>query len=242
MPSVQKQAMIITNVAFEGAGRLTPWLLSLGYGIREVDASTADWSEISATAADLWVLMGGPVGVYETAAYPFLVHELSALQIRLRACRPTLGICLGAQLIAQAAGGRVYPGHAGAELGWGTLLPGRDAHAFSWWTPMVGETLQVLHWHGDTMDLPAGAHHLAASSRYENQAFMLGQHALGLQFHAEITAMDLERWYVGHAKELSLAGVSIPALREEGREKACLMHEPFLKIMTAWHHQAQTEV
>ncbi|NNM51449.1 MAG: glutamine amidotransferase [Pseudomonadales bacterium] len=236
----KKQAMIITHVAFEGAGRLFPWLLSQGYEIREVDASTVDWTEISATASDLWVLMGGPLGVYETQAYPFLVHELSILQERLQAHRPTLGICLGAQLIAQAAGGHVYPGSAGAELGWGPLLPGRDAQRFSWWSIMVDESLQVLHWHGDTMDLPAGAQHLASSSRYENQAFMLGQYALGLQFHGEVTAIDLERWYVGHAKELSLAGVSIPALRQEGCQKTALLHDPFLKVMSAWLKQAYT--
>jgi GMP synthase (glutamine-hydrolysing) len=80
--------------------------------------------------------------------------------------------------------------------------------------------IRVLHWHGDTFELPEGAVHLAASAQYPQQAFAVGRHGLALQFHAEAALSGLEAWYIGHAAELQQAKVSIPQLRADGRRYA----------------------
>jgi hypothetical protein len=96
------------------------------------------------------------------------------------------------------------------------------------------EWLGVLHWHGDTFDLPTDSWHLAASDFYPNQAFGIGHFALGLQFHLEVTPTGLERWYVGHACELAGEGIDIPRLREEGRKHASVLEEVARQFWRAW--------
>src|SRR5262249_50790545 len=132
------------------------------------------------------------------------------IEYRMRRNLPTLGICLGAQLMANALGARVYPGHV-KEIGWGAidLTPqGRSSCLRS-----LGDDGKVLHWHGDTFDLPEDAQRLASNANYENQAFAFGSNALALQFHLEAKPRQLEEWYVGHAAELAAARISIPELR-----------------------------
>jgi GMP synthase (glutamine-hydrolysing) len=101
-------------------------------------------------------------------------------------------------------------------------------------TELLAPGLQVLHWHGDTFDLPAGAAHLAASARYANQAFAVGQHALGLQFHPEVQPAALERWYVGHACELSGAHIDVPQLRAAGASHASALLEAARRFWHRW--------
>jgi GMP synthase (glutamine-hydrolysing) len=161
--------------------------------------------------SDLVVILGGPIGVYEQDRYPFLVDERRALELRLRDRLPTLGVCLGAQLIAAALGARVYPGGR-KEIGWGAvqLTPaGKDSALRKL------EHQPVLHWHGDTFDLPAGCERLASTELYENQAFELGSNVLALQFHPEVEAHRFEQWLIGHAAELSAANVDVPRFRAQ---------------------------
>ena len=208
-----RRATAITHVPFEDLGSLEIELTRAGFAIDVVDACTADLGEISRSTPDLLVVLGGPIGVYEHDAYPFLGIELDLLRQRLVKKQPTIGICLGAQLIAEAAGAPVYRGERGKELGWGPLQAGPEAGLYPEFAALLG--VRVLHWHGDTFDLPGNAHHLATSALYPNQAFAIGNHALGLQFHPEVTKRGLERWYVGHACELGGAGLSVKGLRQE---------------------------
>jgi GMP synthase (glutamine-hydrolysing) len=136
--------------------------------------------------------------------------KLRLLEHRLQQELPTLGICLGAQLMARALGSRVFAGHA-KEIGWGTidLTPEGASSCLH----HLGKDPTVLHWHGDTFDLPKQASRLASNANYENQAFAYRQNALALQFHLEADPRQLEEWYVGHAVELSAAKISIPDLR-----------------------------
>ncbi len=132
-----------------------------------------------------------------------------------------LGICLGAQLIARAAGARVYPGKQ-KEIGFSplTLTPAGEASCLAALAAAGGN---VLHWHGDTFDLPEGAERLASTPITENQAFGLGPNILALQFHMEAEPERLERWLIGHTGEIAQAGLDVRALRADiGRHGAAV--------------------
>ena len=164
-------------------------------------------------APDLLVVLGGPIGAYEEALYPFLATELRLLERRLAAGRPTLGLCLGAQLMARALGARVYPG-ARKEIGWGALSLA-PAGKESCLRHLDGT--RVLHWHGDTFDLPARR----AAPRVErrspqNQAFAWGARRWRSSSTRRPRGAALERWFVGHALEIApTPGVTVEALRRD---------------------------
>lgn len=229
-----RKALAITHVAFEGLGSLAPELTRFGFAIETTDACTTDFSVIDPLAPDIVVALGGPIGVYQRDAYPFLDAEIELIRARLAARRPTLGLCLGAQLMAAALGSRVYPGAHGKRIGWAPIEAGPDAHQWPWFAPLFAPGLRVLHWHGDTFDMPEHALHLAATAAYPSQAFAIGAHALALQFHIEATALDLERWYVGHACELAYAGLDIRRLREEGCDFAPALETASKAIWRNW--------
>ena len=219
-----RNAVAITHVAFEDPGSLSDVLLERGFALQMLDVCTAERQTLETLNPDLLVVMGGPVGAYETEVYPFLVGEIALLRRRLQARLPTLGICLGAQLMAAALGAAVYPGRNGKEIGWAPLSAGRDVAACPGLEELLAPEVNVLHWHGDTFDLPTGASHLAATAQYPNQAFALGPQVLALQFHPEVQAAALERWYVGHACELGAARIHVPQLRAD-----CARHAPPLQ-------------
>lgn len=131
------------------------------------------------------VVMGGPMSASSDEGFPSRQSELSLLEKALVSSIPVLGVCLGAQLLAVAAGANVYPGSAGAEIGWGpvSFTPAASQDALLAGLP---PDLDVMHWHGDTFDLPVGAVRLASNARYANQAFRCGTSAWGLQFHLEV--------------------------------------------------------
>lgn len=208
-----KTAVAIRHVAFEDLGSFAPVLARRGVDLRYLEAGVDDLARIEACAPDLLIVLGGPIGAYEEAAYPFLRDELRLLQRRLAADLPTLGICLGAQLMARALGARVYPGPA-KEIGWQPLRLTEAGHA-SPLAPLDGSSTSMLHWHGDTFDLPTGATLLASTDLCRHQAFSWGRNALAFQCHPEARTADLERWYIGHACELAVAGLSVPDLRAD---------------------------
>jgi GMP synthase (glutamine-hydrolysing) len=232
------RALAIRHVAFEDLGTLGAELSRAGFAIDVVDACTADLSAFPPADPDLLVVLGGPIGVYEQEAYPFVADEIALIRARLAAERPTLGICLGAQLMAAAAGAGVRPGTQGKEIGWSPLLPAPGTAASPAFAELLASGARVLHWHGDTFDLPAGASHLASTGRYPNQAFALGRYGLGLQFHLEVTPSNLERWYVGHACELAHAGLRVADLRDEGRRFGPALEEASGRFWRAWLAEA----
>jgi GMP synthase (glutamine-hydrolysing) len=192
-----RRVVAIRHVPFEDLDGFAAALEARGYRIGYREAPIDDLGAPDLAAADLLVVLGGPIGAYEDGAYPFLKAELALIERRLARERPVLGICLGAQLMARALGARVFPGHA-KEIGWGPLEltpAGRESCL-----GRLAAGTAVLHWHGDTFDLPAGAQHLAATRHYRNQAFACGRHGLALQFHLEATAAGLERWYAAAAR------------------------------------------
>lgn len=154
---------------------------------------------------DLLLVLGGPMGVGDLGdpAYPWLADEVELLQQALARRQPLIGICLGSQLLALAAGGTAIPLEVGSpprplrEVGFG---------AISWWAdpaqdPAAAQLLRglaaselVLHWHGDRCVLPPGAALLASSLHCREQAFRIGARAVGLQFHVEVLPEQLELW------------------------------------------------
>ncbi len=140
--------------------------------------------------------------------------------------------------MAVAAGARVYPGMAGAEIGWKPLAQSDNGKTPAWFAPLLtqvdGRGVGVFHWHGDTFDLPGGAEALAKTDQYENQAFALNGNALALQFHPEVTLLGLERWYVGHAVELAKRGISVPEMRAAGLEHAPRLMEAAREFWNGW--------
>ncbi|GAB3246550.1 type 1 glutamine amidotransferase family protein [Chitinimonas naiadis] len=209
-----KTLIAIRHIDFEDLGSFAEPLVKAGYAIRY---QRPDDDLHAAEHADLLVVLGGPMGVYEQDRHPWIQRELVLIRQRLDAGKPTLGICFGAQLMAAALGAKVYAGSAGKEIGFYPLTLSADGLA-SPLRHLAGGDKQMFHWHGDTFDLPQGARLLASSERYPNQVFAIGQHGLGLQCHPELQSGRIGEWLTGHAAELHAAGID-PATLQAGAER-----------------------
>jgi GMP synthase (glutamine-hydrolysing) len=209
-----RRCLVIEHLAVEHAGTLKPALEGCGYAVSSIPAAAISERRDEIASVDMLVVMGGPIGVYDAPAYPFLNAEIGLLKERLAAQKATLGICLGSQLLARAAGSKVYPGESGLEIGWGPIFL-TDAGRRTPLSAFDSDSM-VLHWHGDTFDLPNGAELLASTPKYLNQAFAIGTHALGLQFHVETTAEELEQWFVAFSGEIK--AMQIPTLSQLRRD------------------------
>jgi GMP synthase-like glutamine amidotransferase len=192
------RAHVFEHVSFEGPGSISHWLKDAGYEITYTRfLNSADLPALE--SIDLLVVMGGPMSVNDEDQYPWLAWEKKFICEMIRLGKPVLGICLGAQLIASAAGARVYPNPA-KEIGWFPVqgLSSEDRSVFSF-----PQSLDVFHWHGETFDLPPGAVRIAQSNGCKNQAFQLGRSAIGLQFHLETTPETAREIVVNCRDELT---------------------------------------
>jgi GMP synthase (glutamine-hydrolysing) len=225
-----RSCIAIRHVAFEDLGLIGPLLAARGYDVRFHDAGVEPFDAETFVAPDLVVVLGGPIGVYETDSYPFIVDEIAAIATRLAADKPILGICLGAQMMAAALGARVTPGPA-RELGWAPLTL-TTAGAASVLAPLGASP--VLHWHGDNCELPAGCELLAATPHCPVQAYVRAPWQLALQFHLETEPPRFERWLIGHAVELGKAGIDPRDLRAQAQTHGPAARELGSKVLAAW--------
>jgi GMP synthase (glutamine-hydrolysing) len=226
-----KTAAVIRHVHFENLGTFAEPLVRADYEFQYFDIGLRSLPPRDSAKPDLLIVLGAPIGVYEDDKYPFLRDEIALLTTRLGARLPTLGICLGAQLVARALGARVYPSGI-KEIGWGPVDLTNAART----TPLrhlAGE--MVLHWHGDTSDLPQSAVHLASTALCRNQAFSFGSNILGVQFHPEVDpTAGIEPWLVGHAAELAAAGIDPRQLRESAKSAGPSLPAMARKMFEEW--------
>jgi GMP synthase-like glutamine amidotransferase len=203
-------ALVLQHVAVEGPGTLASYLARRGWTLTTVALYEGACLPEDAQEYQAVIVMGGPMGVYDEAEYPFLRDEHRFLTRVLEQGVPLLGICLGSQLLAKALGARVYR-NPHKEIGWYTvdLTPAGAADPL-----FAGLTspIPVFQWHGDAFDIPTGATPLASSPLCTHQAFRYGDRVYGLLFHLELTPDMIYSWMAAFHDELaSVQGTIDPA-------------------------------
>jgi GMP synthase-like glutamine amidotransferase len=206
--------IVVQHTATEGPGLLAGVMVDAGASVRLVRLDLGD--ELPApdevTGA---VVMGGPMGVHDTAEFPWLEPEQRWLAAAVDAGLPVMGVCLGAQLLAASLGAPVTTGPA-PEVGVGHVVLDAAGRADPVLGP-EGERLPVVHWHGDTFAIPDGGVRLASSDRYENQAFRYGDRVYGLQFHLEVDDEVAAGWAPDLPAGISLDGPERAPVEATGR-------------------------
>lgn len=207
-----KTGLIVRHVPYEGIAGFRAPIEAAGYALDRTDVGDPAFASVDLCAPDLLILMGGPMAVYDRDSHPWIAREIDCLAARLRAGRPTLGVCFGAQMIAAALGARVYPASA-SEVGFAPIALTATG---------AGSALRhladvpILHWHGDTFDLPDDVDLLASTPRCAHQAFRKGRTLLALQCHPEMGEDPrIEAWMAGADDYAAAAGTSIAAVRAD---------------------------
>ncbi len=190
------RAHVFQHVPFEGPGSIGPWLEARGWLVG-VTRLFQDHELPNAAEIDFLIVMGGPMSVNDEQVLPWLVPEKRFIGDMIHRGKAVLGVCLGAQMIANVLGSKVYP-NAEKEIGWFPIQSTASGHYGR--VVRFPDECVVFHWHGDTFDLPAGAVQLATSAACRNQAFQFGPNVIGLQFHLE-TMPDSAHDLVAHCRE-----------------------------------------
>lgn len=208
------RALVVTHTASEPPGTLSEWLPAAGLDLDVVEPWNGDPLPERLTEHEALVVMGGPQHAYDDSSAPWLRRTKELLRSAEADGLPVLGICLGAQLLAEATGGRVRPGADGPELG-ARLVAKRDAAVDDALFADIPLSPVVVQWHWDAVvELPPGAVLLAASPRYQNQAFRVGQRAYGLQFHIETPPDMVRGWAAADAQRVRAVGLDPDVVAE----------------------------
>lgn len=206
-----RRALIIRHTPWEDIAGFGPPLETAGYRLEPVDVDDPGFATLDFDRFDLVIPLGGPMGVYQRERYPWIDGEIERLARRIAADAPVLGVCFGAQIVAAAMGRDVYRGPT-REVGFAPVTLTDAGRA----SPLRHvEGVPILHWHGDSFDLPEGATLLASTPAYAQQAFARGN-TLALQCHAEM-GLDpsFERWLDGSDNYLAKAGTDAATLRRD---------------------------
>jgi len=190
----------IKHAPFEGLGSMESYFLSKEHNLSYSLLYEKDYVFPAIEEIDWLIVMGGPMGVYDTEDYPWLIPEKTFIKSAIDAGKIVIGVCLGAQLIADVLGAKVYKNKY-REIGWFPLIRSIEATT-SKLSNIFPETINTFHWHGDTFDLPENAILLASSEVCKNQAFSINDRIFGFQFHFEATLEFAESLLVNCANEL----------------------------------------
>ena len=210
----------LQHVSFEGLGCIEKWIRSKGH---QLTATRFYLDEVlpHPDEFDWLIVMGGPMGIYDEAVFSWLTAEKQFLKEALTAGKVVLGICLGAQLLADALGVQVISGNE-KEIGWFPVKKTPEASKAPLLANMPDE-LTVFHWHGDQFQIPPGAVRLAESRACANQLFLHGDRVVGLQFHFEATSESIEAMLEHVGDELTESG---PFIQTTERIRAGYLHCP----------------
>jgi GMP synthase (glutamine-hydrolysing) len=206
------RVLVLQHTPFETPGTIGDVLESRGFDLETVRLYEGEPIPSEIGSSDALVVMGGPMGVYETDAVPFMRGEIDFVKRALDAGVPTLGICLGSQILATALGGSVRKGSR-KEIGWAPVVLSDAATA----DPLFRHAPQswmVFHWHGDQITPPPDAVVLASTEITSCQAFRYGRSSYGLQFHPEVTDAIVNGMIEDFVDELAEEGISADAIRE----------------------------
>lgn len=210
------KVLAVQNIEFETLGTLDQLLRADGFEIEIVDASVDRIPAVSDDYVGI-VILGGPAAVYDN--HDFMLREQQLIRSAIKSGTPVLGICLGSQLIAQAAGGRVFKGSR-KEIGLGKVMVTPVGRADIFQDADSQNPMTVFQWHGDTYDLPDGALILARNKLYP-QAFRFGS-ATGVQFHLEVDRQMIGRWIVEYRNELDRERIDPQDVLPKGNDLALL--------------------
>jgi GMP synthase-like glutamine amidotransferase len=189
----------LQHVEFEDAANIVPWAEARGHAVNRTRLYENEPLP-PADAFDWLVIMGGPMNIDEHDRYPWLVREKQFIAETIGRNKPVLGICLGAQLLADVLGGRVTP-NGEKEIGWFPVSLTDGASGLPVFRALPEEFLP-FHWHGDTFSIPPGAVHAAGSEACANQAFQYGDRVVGLQFHLDYSAASIGKMIQSCGDEL----------------------------------------
>jgi len=210
--------LCLKHIAFEGPGAIALWAQSRGHEL-VIESVFQNNPLPSPETFDALVVMGGPMNIYEDAIYPWLTKEKAYIRSAIAADKYVIGVCLGAQLIAHALGGKVTTGEH-KEIGWFPIKLSADCPA----TLPLPDELRVLHWHGDTFEIPQGAHAIAQSEACANQGFLYRDRVLALQCHLEMTPQSLALLIAACSNELADAPYIQDAATMQAEPEATYEH------------------
>jgi len=210
------------------------------YTVEKRDLATGETRDVPQTPEgfDGLVVLGGVMGVYEEAKYPFIDKTRNLVRAFHECEKPVMGVCLGAQIVASSFGAPVYKMKEKLTQAeeWGFLPQTWEKVASN--DALLADAapgLSLMHWHGDTFDLPENARRLSTRETCPNQSFRMGKKTYGFQFHLEVTRDILEGWSVFRAKALGVPRAEIEALIQPQIEASLDAQEEFARrVMQRW--------
>jgi GMP synthase (glutamine-hydrolysing) len=227
-----KPVLIMQNDAREGAGLLASLMKANGVPQEAVLGDKANYTTLKAEDFGALVILGGAQSAYETDAYPYLKQEMALCKDFIGESKPVVGFCLGAQIMACALGGRVYPGKQ-KEIGWYDLHLTGEASADALFSGYP-QTLLAYHFHGDVIELPPGATNLAYSELTKCQLFRFGNSAYGFQYHAEADLPLVKAMCVNNASYMADNGFDRELIACQSEQHASRFEQANEKVFKRW--------